>query len=142
MDCTPPGSSVCGDSPSKNTGVGCHALLQGIFSTLRWNLGLLHWQADSLQVELPGKPVSCITTLLTLLYAGGQPPLLSTAIIPLLGLLLLYTSDFCDSSQKLSQIFQFYKLSTSLLHNSVIQNLFNEGKWGHKKDFLFSHLQI
>ena len=27
MDCSPPGSSVCGDSPGKNTGVGCHALL-------------------------------------------------------------------------------------------------------------------
>ena len=27
----PPGSSVHGDSPGKNTGVGCHALLQGIF---------------------------------------------------------------------------------------------------------------
>ena len=25
MDCTPPGSSVHRDSPSKNTGVGCHA---------------------------------------------------------------------------------------------------------------------
>ena len=27
MDCSPPGSSVFGDSPGKNTGVGCHALL-------------------------------------------------------------------------------------------------------------------
>ena len=33
MDCSPPGSSVHGDSPSKNTGAGCHALLQGIFPT-------------------------------------------------------------------------------------------------------------
>ena len=31
MDCSPPGFSVCGDSSGKNTGVGCHALLQGIF---------------------------------------------------------------------------------------------------------------
>ena len=31
MDCSPPGSSVHGDSPGKNTGVGCHAFLQGIF---------------------------------------------------------------------------------------------------------------
>ena len=31
MDCSPPGSSVHGDSPVKNTRVGCHALLQGIF---------------------------------------------------------------------------------------------------------------
>ena len=29
MDCSPPGSSVHGDSPGKNTGMGCHALLRG-----------------------------------------------------------------------------------------------------------------
>ena len=29
VDHSPPGSSVLGDSPGKNTGVGCHALLQG-----------------------------------------------------------------------------------------------------------------
>ena len=33
MDCSPPGSFFHGDSPGKNTGVGCHALLQGIFPT-------------------------------------------------------------------------------------------------------------
>ena len=27
MDCSLPGSSVHGDSPGKNTGVGCHALV-------------------------------------------------------------------------------------------------------------------
>ena len=30
--------------PGKNTGVGCHFLPQGIFSTQGSNLGLLHWQ--------------------------------------------------------------------------------------------------
>ena len=38
-------------SPDKNTGVGCHFLLQGIFLTQGLNpylLCLLHWQADSL----------------------------------------------------------------------------------------------
>ena len=30
MDCSPPGSSVHGDSLVKNTGVGCHALLQDL----------------------------------------------------------------------------------------------------------------
>ena len=29
MDCSPPGFSVHGDFPGKNTGVGCHFLLQG-----------------------------------------------------------------------------------------------------------------
>ena len=33
MDSSPPGSSVHGDSPGKNTGVCCHALLQGIFQS-------------------------------------------------------------------------------------------------------------
>ena len=41
-DCSPPGSSVHGDSPGKNTGVGCHALLQRIFPTQGSNPGLLH----------------------------------------------------------------------------------------------------
>ena len=44
MDCSPPGSSVPGDSPGKNTGVGCHFLLQGIFPTQGSNLGLLHYR--------------------------------------------------------------------------------------------------
>ena len=42
MDCSLPGSSVHGESPGKNTGVGCHALLHGIFPTQRSNPGLPH----------------------------------------------------------------------------------------------------
>ena len=42
MGCGFPGSSVFGDSPGKNPGVGCHALLQGIFPTQGLNLRLLH----------------------------------------------------------------------------------------------------
>ena len=42
MDCSPPGSPVHGDSPGKNTRMGCHALLQGIFPTQGWNSGVLH----------------------------------------------------------------------------------------------------
>ena len=40
IDCSPPGSSAHGDFPGKNTGVGCHALLQGIFPTQGLNPGL------------------------------------------------------------------------------------------------------
>ena len=40
MDCSLPGSSVRGDSPGQNTGVGCHALLQVIFPTQGLNPGL------------------------------------------------------------------------------------------------------
>ena len=37
--------------PGKDTGVGCHFLLQGIFLTQRSNPHLLHWQADSLPLS-------------------------------------------------------------------------------------------
>ena len=43
------------DFPGKNTGVGCHFLLQGIFSTQKSNLcllHLLHWQEDSLSLDV------------------------------------------------------------------------------------------
>ena len=46
------------DSTGKNTGVGCHALLQGIFPTQGSNpclLCLLHWQVGSLPLAPPGK---------------------------------------------------------------------------------------
>ena len=42
MDCSLPGSSVHGDSPGKNSGVGCHALLQGIVPTQGSNPCLLY----------------------------------------------------------------------------------------------------
>ena len=42
MDCSPPGSSVHGNSPGKNTGVGFHALLQGNIPTQGLKPGLLH----------------------------------------------------------------------------------------------------
>ena len=47
------------ESPGKNTGVGCHALLQGIFLTQGLNphlFRLLHLQASSLPPAPPGKP--------------------------------------------------------------------------------------
>ena len=44
--------------PGKNTGVGHHFLLQGIFPTQGSNPGLLHWQVDSLLTKLWGKPIA------------------------------------------------------------------------------------
>ena len=40
--------------PGKNTGVGCHVLLQGMFLTQGSNQRLLHWQACSLPVNQLG----------------------------------------------------------------------------------------
>ena len=64
MDCGPPDSSVHGDSPGKNTGVGCHALLQGIFPTQGSNSRLIMspaLQVDSLPLVPPGKPLFAFT---------------------------------------------------------------------------------
>ena len=53
-----PGSSV--HWILQNTGVDCHAVLQRIFLTQGLNqclLSLLHWQAGSLSLAPPGKPL-------------------------------------------------------------------------------------
>ena len=50
IHCSPPGSSDHGIFPGKNTGGGCHFLLQRIFPTQGLNPRLpclLHWQADA-----------------------------------------------------------------------------------------------
>ena len=55
------------DSPGKNTGVGCHALLQGILLTQGLNLHLLcllDWQEGSLPLAPPGKPSNYLINLI------------------------------------------------------------------------------
>ena len=52
----PPGSSDHGDSPGKNTGVGCHALFQGIFPTQGSNPGILHCRWILYQLSHKGSP--------------------------------------------------------------------------------------
>ena len=67
MDCSLPGSSVCGNSPGKNTGVGCQAVLQGIFPTqgsnpclphCRWILYLLSHKGSPRILEWVAYPFS------------------------------------------------------------------------------------
>ena len=55
-DCSPPGSFVHGDSPGKNIGVGCHALLQGISPTQGLNTGLLHHRQILYHLSHQGSP--------------------------------------------------------------------------------------
>ena len=61
MDCSPLGSSVqreslCLGSQGKNTGVGCHLLLEGVFWTQGLNLHLLPLQAGSLSLSHQESP--------------------------------------------------------------------------------------
>ena len=52
MDCSPPGSSVCGNSPGKSTRVGCHALLP-----TQWSYpGLLHCRWILYRLSHQGSP--------------------------------------------------------------------------------------
>ena len=76
MDGSPPGSPFHGDSLGKNAGVGCHALLQGIFPTQGSNLGLLHcrwilycprfFTVDSLHQGSPQKTLNSAISLVTM----------------------------------------------------------------------------
>ena len=69
MDYSPQGSSVHGDSPGKNTGVGCPALPRAIVPTQESNLCLLcllHWLAGSLPLAPPGKPQQSFQRIVSL----------------------------------------------------------------------------
>ena len=56
MDCSLPGSSVHGNSLGKNTRMGCHALLQGIFPYPGIKPRSLALQVDSLPSQSSAKP--------------------------------------------------------------------------------------
>ena len=80
MDCSLPGSSVHRIFPGKNTGVGCHVLLRGIFSIQELNSRLLHGQADSLPLCHLKSPISLIlyntvtiASFLLYIFTEGQP---------------------------------------------------------------------
>ena len=64
-DCSPPGSSVHGDSPGKNTGVGFHSLLQGIFATQGSNLGLPQCRQILYHLSHQGSPLGIVVTRLS-----------------------------------------------------------------------------
>ena len=52
------------DSPGKDTGVGCHALIQGVFLTQESNRGLLHCRRILYQLGYRGSPKS--------VHSGGR----------------------------------------------------------------------
>ena len=62
-DCSPPGSSIHGDSPGESTGVGCHTLLQGIFPTQTLNPSLTHCRCILYHVCHQGNP--CFSQVFT-----------------------------------------------------------------------------
>ena len=57
IDCSLPGSSVHGGSLGKNPGMGCHALLQGIFPIQGVNPGLLQCRQILYQLSHQESPL-------------------------------------------------------------------------------------
>ena len=66
MDGSPPGSSVHGDSPDQNTGMGCHALLQGISLTQGSNPVLPHCKRFLYHLSHQGSPGNYIYYIITI----------------------------------------------------------------------------
>ena len=57
IDSSPPGFSVHGDFPGKSPGVGCHALLRGIFPSQESNWGLPHCRQFLYCLSHQGSPM-------------------------------------------------------------------------------------
>ena len=81
VDCSPPGFSVHGDSPGKNTGLGCHVLLQGIFPTQGLSPGLLHCRPILYCPNHQGSPINTGVGSLSLLQ-GDLPTQVSNQVLP------------------------------------------------------------
>ena len=73
MDCSPPGFSVHRDFPGKNTGVGCHALLQGIFPTQGSNPGLSHYEQILYHLSHQGSPLILQWVAIPFSRGSSQP---------------------------------------------------------------------
>ena len=82
MNCSPLSSSVHGDSPGKNTGVDCQALLQEIFPTQESNWSLLHCRWIHYQLSYRGSPNKYINNVKSEPPATCPPSLLSPSSPP------------------------------------------------------------
>ena len=71
------------DFPGKNTGVGCHFLLQGIFPTQGLNPGLLHCRQTLYHLSHQGRDqtqVSCIAGRVLTIWATREAPMARWAV--------------------------------------------------------------
>ena len=107
------------DSPGKNTGVGCHAIFQGIFLTQGSNpclLCLLHWQVGSLPLMPAGNPIVGLRLLILKRLAwklghwlklgtcicGTFPPLLERTMPKLCAHTTWFLPNMCFPSETLN----------------------------------------
>ena len=69
------------DFPGKNTRVGFHFFLQGIFLTQGSKPHLLHWQADSLPLSYQGSPSLSLTSSKSTILICFYLPRVSSVLI-------------------------------------------------------------
>ena len=112
MDCSLPGRLLCPwDSPGKNTGVGCHFLLQGIFPTQGSNPCLLLWQVDFFTTK---PPAGCQTDHLAAVACPLAPSKRSlTAQFSVWhtvdkSIISCYDADSCPDLQSHAQVYVLY----------------------------------
>ena len=118
MDCSLPGSSVHRDSPGKNTGVGCHALFQGIFPTQGSNLGLPHCRQILHQLSHQGSLyLPCLPRFIPLRHHATLP---TQWVLP-------YSSISPHSSPSLS-ISLYVSTSVSYTHASIVRVLSSQDR--------------
>ena len=120
MDCSPPDPSLHGASSGKNTGVGCHAILQGIFPTQGSNPGLLRCRPILYCLSHQGSPFP--------MHIQGWFPVGLTGWISLLS----------KGSQESSLAPQFKSISSlafSLLHGPALTPIHDYWK-NHSFDYL------
>ena len=115
-----PGSSVHGDSPGKNTVVGCQALLQGIFPIQGQNTGLLYCWQILYHLRHHGKPFISLLSW----------KLISLRFLPLMkSILIIFPRKACILSRyynifiKLCKIF-FIIFIMALFLNSHIYDIY------------------
>ena len=105
LNSSPPGSSGYEDSPSKNTALVCHALLQGIFLTQGWNPSLLHCRRILYHLNYQRSPLHTYASVIT-----------------------IACYKHCFRYKSKTFIYAVYKRSTSYLGTQT------DWKWGLEKD--------
>ena len=103
--------------PGKNTGVGCHALLQVVFPTQisnPWLLHLLHWQEETLPLNCPNccpKPAGQLRRSLSRLVFVLLLPFMSLYIFQLLrNITCLYVFCFHQPGPLVTSLFPVLKI--------------------------------
>ena len=122
VDCSPPSSLCPWDSPGKNTGVGCHFLLQGSFPTQGLKPGLLHCRRILYHLSHQGNP-----------RVTGNWYKLSSQFHP------LFQCLFRDSY--LTQFGQWNTTKNLLRRNSSGKFFPDEKRKTYKKTFSFNSVQ-